>query len=169
METNILGTIVPLDLYIDININRQSIFSAEYHRDNLQIIGEYLSYDYDADIYLSLLTNTPFDKMKFKPEGYYSQIDYRFLSWLVIGAYYSNFYTDRTDKKGLKMSDFKNPDYFGWQKDTSLTLRFDFSNYWLLKIEAHYIDGTAQVSKFNNAEGTRRYWNLYAIKTTFNF
>ena len=58
------------------------------------------------------------------------------------------------------------------QKDLAFSTRFDINASWLVKLEAHYMDGVALLTEPDNPEGLGsldKYWMLYAVKTTFNF
>ena len=53
-------------------------------------------------------------------------------------------------------------------KETTLSLRFDLNEFWLLKLEAHamrghYLQGPSNDGTFHDN------WFLYAAKVTFNF
>ena len=63
------------------------------------------------------------------------------------------------------------PHAFGGSSFHTSPLRFDVNDYWLVKFEAHFIDGTARVYKSNNpeTESLERYWTMFGIKTTLTF
>jgi hypothetical protein len=57
--------------------------------------------------------------------------------------------------------------------DTALTLRFDINEHWLVKLEGHYMHGTASLSAALN-EGRppsqlEPNWFLFIAKTTAYF
>ena len=41
-------------------------------------------------------------------------------------------------------------DFFAWQKDHCLAVRYDVSDHWLLKLEHHLVDGTGLTSLAKN-------------------
>ena len=43
------------------------------------------------------------------------------------------------------------------------------SNHWLFKAEAHFIDGTANLSPSENPEGFTKSWKLFIVRTTLYF
>ncbi len=96
-------------------------------------------------------------------ERAYAMATYRLRSWLQGGAYYSRL-VPNVDRRTW-------PD--GLQHDFALTLRFDVNRYWLVKLEGHYMRGTAGLSSSLN--GNRRLstltpdWALFAVKTTAYF
>jgi hypothetical protein len=56
-------------------------------------------------------------------------------------------------------------------KDRAIALRFDITDSWLFKLEAHHFDGTAQVYALENKKHPqlKRFWTLLAAKTTVTF
>ncbi len=55
----------------------------------------------------------------------------------------------------------------------ALTLRFDIEEHWLLKLEGHYMNGTASLSTALN-DGKNRAalaasWGAFVVKTTAYF
>jgi hypothetical protein len=96
-------------------------------------------------------------------ERYYAMASYRFLPWFTPGLYYSAYYEDidhreRRDKH---------------QHDIAATLRFDLNSFWLLKLEAHVMRGTAALDQALNGgkelKDLERNWALFLIKTTAYF
>ena len=56
-------------------------------------------------------------------------------------------------------------------KDWCLTTLFDINTFWNIKMEAHFIDGYSRgmFELRSNPNGLKESWNLFAIKTSFNF
>ena len=56
-------------------------------------------------------------------------------------------------------------------KDTAISVRFDINDYWLIKLEGHFVDGTARVYETLNKDNPylERYWTLFGAKTTLTF
>jgi hypothetical protein len=69
-------------------------------------------------------------------ERYYVMGSYRVTPWFSPGLYYSH-YVDNIDKPNTRDN---------FQDDLALTLRFDFTSHWLLKLEGHYMHGTRDVA-----------------------
>jgi hypothetical protein len=87
----------------------------------------------------------------------------RLNDWFEPGAYYSLLFPDVRQRKGTAAQ----------QHDAALTLRFDLDVHWLLKLEGHYLVGTADVDPALNggvprAELTRS-WGAFLAKTTAYF
>jgi len=100
--------------------------------------------------------------LTFSERGY-ALTSYRVNSWLQAGAYYSLFFPNVQRRGGRE----------GRQHDLALTLRFDINPYWLVKLEGHYMHGTAGLSSSLNGNQPLSTlepdWALFAIKTTAFF
>jgi hypothetical protein len=55
-----------------------------------------------------------------------------------------------------------------FQRDLAGTLRIDINDYWLWKVEAHLIDGVAELQSSQNPNPTRL-WGLFLFRTTVTF
>lgn len=107
-------------------------------------------------------------------DGGYVQIEYQATDRLRAGAYFSIWFEDYR-----KTSDPDVPDHWlYYQADTALSLRYDITPWWIVKLEGHYMDGTGQVAKSLNPEYHEdrddpyqpiRRWGLVAAKTTLSF
>jgi len=138
------------------------VLSTEYTRGDLVLALEY------EQIRLKL---QPFfgPSSLSTPETYYVSATYRFNDFFELGAYYSAYYYDKNDHhKG-------NPAYSennAWQKDLTLTTRFDINKHVVLKFEGHLINGTYLLGEVlpaaqeNNAQEN---WFMFATKLTFGF
>ena len=82
-------------------------------------------------------------------------------SWFEVGSYYGEHYAN-VDARDANSDSF--------QKDLALSFRFDPTDWWIFKLEGHYIRGTSLL--YNNAGNPTRDddgWFLFAAKTTFSF
>ncbi len=149
------------------------IVSAEYTRCKFTAAAEYYQINVDAKstTYLPWVPGGTRTENEFRPDSFYAQISYRFTDWFEAGAYYSVFYLDRHDRAGHKDAALNGtPDYNAWQKDLTISTRFDITENWLFKLEYHFIDGTGLTTAQDNPTGwDKRKWGMLAIKTTFNF
>ncbi len=75
----------------------------------------------------------------------------------------------KEDKGGERFEAMGQPDFRAWQKDLALTARFDVNQNWLLKLEGHVMDGTADLFVSDNPDGFDQDWFLFAAKVTFSF
>jgi len=153
----------PFDSEMEIKYNY--VLSAEYERNNLTVAGEYNQMKVEMD---SGFPGVPTASNTM--EGYYGRISYRFTDWFEAGSYYSVFYANKDDKNGKTLNLLTGfPDFMAWQKDACLALRFDINPHWLIKLEAHQIDGSAQTNAFFTTEAPEEDWQLFGVKTTFSF
>jgi hypothetical protein len=133
--------------------------SVEYVRGNWLLAAEYGRW------YTRLKSSLPavFPNTQTISERLYTLISYRTLSWLTLGVYHSLLFDAVPRRK----------DYAHYQHDLAGTLRFDVNDYWLIKLEGHYMRGTATVSRDLNGGRTRdemvRDWAVLLIKTTGYF
>ncbi len=139
------------------NINHIATFSAEYIRNGLTLAAEYYHDKFD--------NNTT--------RGWYVLAGNRFSRLLSLSAYYSDAEPIGGDdaKMLLEMSGL--PDYYGWQRDWTISSRFDLTDFWLFKLEFHFMDGVAltqpRTLEENLADPMSRHWSMFTAKTTFHF
>ena len=108
---------------------------------------------------------------KMDRESWYGLASYRINEWLEAGTYYSVFYPDADDRDGraLVASDPAVPRYRAYQKDWTTSLRFDMSDFWILKGEVHFIRGTGSLLANDNLADGDEHWILFTAKTSFVF
>ncbi|MDD5723086.1 MAG: hypothetical protein PHY29_05015 [Syntrophales bacterium] len=148
-------------------VRSMPVLSVEYVWNNLKLAAEYKQFNYDSDLSYNDVTVV---SMETHNEMYYGSVSYRFCDWFEMGTYYSVFYYDRNDKDGnLFAAAFGQPNFVGWQKDWTVSARFDLSEYITIKLETHFIDGAANMFQFENPQGLERDSVLYAAKCSFNF
>jgi hypothetical protein len=135
------------------------VASAEYAVGDLLVAAEYGRWW--ADLKSSVPTLIP--SAGPVNERYYVMGSYRFLPWLTPGVYYSGYYEDREHREGRAK----------YSHDFAATLRFDFNAFWLLKLEAHLMRGTAALDEALNGgkelKTLERDWALFLVKTTAYF
>ncbi len=147
------------------------VLSAEYTTEKLLAAFEFNRNSVDME-FTDVLVPTgvaeqPSVVMDFYPKdhrgGWYGQTAWQFNDWFQMGSYYSMYYPDYGVREG---------DGFAWkQRDIALTARFDLTDYWLLKLEAHAMQGTGDVQPFMNPGNpfTTEDWSLFGVKSTFFF
>ncbi|MEW6708424.1 MAG: hypothetical protein AB1403_01250 [Candidatus Riflebacteria bacterium] len=134
--------------------------SVEYTRDRFTFAAELMAAHGQTDTtFRSSLGGAPiFFSNTHTVEGKYAMVDYRHsdkISWCV---YRGEYFADRSNKN-----------WQNWQKDTCLSLRYNISADWSIKIENHWMDGVGLVQRNINQGALERDWNLLAIKATYNF
>ncbi len=98
-------------------------------------------------------------------ERYYVMASYRVSSWFTPGVYYSAYYPDKDNKSGREK----------YQHDFAATVRYDLLANWILKLEGHYMRGTAALDNDRSlndgveAKFLAPTWGVFLIKTTAYF
>jgi len=163
----------PIRIIVDIPAMRGYSGAVECNLGDLTVTAEYFRQKYDLTIKwsapdLGMPTPEPENDSQ-NLESYYALIAYRFTEWLELGAYYSVFYADVNDRDGAEQIQQGFPEYRAWQKDLALSTRFDLTDFWIVKLETHLLDGVGLCPVVDNPNGFDRHWMLFAIKTTFSF
>ncbi len=154
--------------------------SLEYTYENFVFTAEYTRYFSKFKSNANEVGTVPNSFLN--QESFYVQASYRFSDWMQMAAYYSVQF-DPDCRDGLNGTgcdyapDLQNnpeqlqPRHDAWQKDLALALRFDVNDYWLIKLEGHFIDGTARVYETLNPDKDylERYWTMFGVKTTLTF
>jgi len=144
-------------------------YSLEYLWKSWTFQAEYFTYDFsyrqDQNVYSgSVLLPPPYSSTSSRyqqPDSWYLSAAYRFSKWLEVGSYYTEYYPNMHDRTG-------SPD--ASQKDLALSFRFDPKDWWILKLEGHYIRGTALLQDYDrNPVRDDNGWFMLAMKTTFSF
>jgi len=99
-------------------------------------------------------------------ERFYGMVNRRLSERLAVGAYYSVYHRDADDRRGRSPRYAER--YQAWQRDLAATVQLDATYNWIWKLEAHFIDGTADLSSRDNPDPDR-YWGLFLVKTTVSF
>jgi hypothetical protein len=133
--------------------------SIEYAAHNLQVAAEYSRWYARSESSAPLL----FPEAEKLDERLYVLVAYRFNEWFVPSLYYSLYFPDTSDRTGRNKR----------QQDFALTTRFDLTQNWLLKLELHYLNGTAALSSGLNDNRAQRNltrdWVMFLAKTTAYF
>lgn len=134
--------------------------SLEYAVRDLLLAAEYSEWNTRAQSSnTALIPSTPLTTS----QRAYALATYRLKPWLQVGAYYSIFFPN-VDKRGGRETR---------QNDAALTLRFDVNPWWLIKVEGHYMRGTAgldpTLNDNNPLTALTNNWALLAVKTTAYF
>jgi hypothetical protein len=96
-------------------------------------------------------------------ERFYVMGAYRAANWLTSGIYYSALFPNREIRKGRQ----------SYEHDIALSLRFDVNAYWLIKLEGHFMRGTADLTPALNDRTPlpllEKDWAVFLVKTTVHF
>jgi hypothetical protein len=148
--TGLVETDLPVFLWIG---------SIEYAVRDLWLAAEYSRWS--ATLESSHPALLPEDDVE--NERMYAMASYRFLPWLQPGIYYGLYFSDTEDRNRRSTR----------QHDTAITLRFDVTENWLVKLEAHYMHGTASLESSLNDGAPKSElepnWFVFLTKTTAYF
>ena len=162
--------LVGIEITQDLKDTKGYWLSGEYTYEDLKIAGEYF--------WLSTMARTSNPELgqlrnfNNKLGGFYGSVDYRFNDWFEAASYYSEYYTDLSDKQGKGYeAGFGYPASNSWLKDLAFSLRFDVNPYWTVKAEGHKMNGTAVMFREDQVDpkNVKEDWYLFATKLTFNF
>jgi hypothetical protein len=134
-----------------------AIGSAEYAFRRLLVTAEYSRWHshQDSDIPASNLSRTS--------ERSYAMVSYRATSWLQPTVYYALYFPDVSNRSGGAFR----------QDDATLSLRFDATSHWIIKLEGHYMSGSAglisPISVTPPPMNPAQRWGVFLLKTTGYF
>jgi hypothetical protein len=133
--------------------------SAEYVSENLLLAAEYSRWV----VRLETTEPTVYPSAQSVSERGYAMASYRVAPWLWPGAYYSLLFPDIHNREGRA----------NVQHDIAGTLRFDVNRHWLVKLEGHFMSGTAGLTADLN-DGKQpsqlaKNWGAFLVKTTAYF
>jgi hypothetical protein len=135
------------------------VASVEFAAHDLHLVAEYGRWH----VGLNSSDPTLFPETFTVSERGYVMATYRLRSWLQPGIYYSMLYPNVDVRTGRSAQ----------QHDLALTFRFDVNPHWLIKLEAHYMNGTAGLSSSLNdnrpLHTLARDWAVFLAKTSVYF
>ncbi len=139
-----------------------TVASAEYTARDLLLAAEYSRwYVSDTSSDTTVYPSIP----RLNSDRAYVLATYQLRRWLAPGVYYSLLFANIDQRSGRGNR----------QHDIAGTLRFDINAHWIVKLEAHYFDGTAGLDREINGGplvdlGTlTERWALFLLKTTAYF
>lgn len=141
--------------------------SAEYTNDDLLLAAEYTRRTTHYTSNHPEIAPVSDDRQ----DAWYGLASYRFAPWIALSAYYSVFTPNIDDRNGEQMD---RPSR-AFQRDAALSVRFDINDYWLVKLEGHYMDGIAGLSPMGGGSlqadmnAAKDQWGLFLAKTTVAF
>lgn len=134
------------------------VASLQYQGEHLLLAAEYGRSYLDSD------SNLLVPRTRSVAEGYYVMASYRVTPWFAPGVYYSEGYPNLNQLTGS---------YADYQRDLALTFRYDLHSNWLLKLEGHYMQGTAGLDPALNDDQAldtlSKNWGVLLLKTTAYF
>jgi len=152
-------------------------FSFDFYTMNFLYEGE--SLEFSGEVYQSkFLTKAFYQPNYYKAPvalGMYLQTRYNVSEELTLLARYEMFYNDKDDKHGKMLalqSSGTIPEYFGYHKDTTVGLSYDFSSNLRLRLEYHWVQGTGRLTPVvlpNPSLNNNKNWQLYAVQLMYWF
>jgi len=144
----------------DVSDFMMCMVSAEYTRGPLTLTSEIMGGSLDA------VTRSVGPTTEYKSEqlGGYLRGDYYLLDQLALGAGFTYFKINQEIDVGGTVSKAEED-----MKDTFLSLRFDITDNLTLKVEQHYVNGTAGVFSAENPTGQDEHWSMTLVKLSYFF
>ncbi len=171
-KVNLSSLPIALDGFFDFPTLHAVVLSMEYAIGDLTVSAEYehLQGDYIFDIDMSAL-GMPSSRTvgDLTGESYYLMLSYQFVDWFTAGVYYVENIPNTDDRDGDDLVAQGRPSFEAWQHDLAVTARFDLTDFWLIKLEYHYLDGMSLLTEADNPEGFEKSWDYFAVRTTLNF
>jgi hypothetical protein len=161
------GTIMPYTIQTDYHMRT---YSLEYTKNDWNFVTERQNGDYrmmNARLgNVNVLPGTFYDSGIL---GYYHQVSRQMNDKIQLGLAKSVYYPEKNDKDGTaQTAQTGRPAFYGWQKDTTFTVKYDVTYNWVLKLEYHDMDGVAQVRDFGG-DTPKQNWNMWMLKATYCF
>lgn len=134
------------------------VLSAEYQLHELTLAAEV------GRDYARYKTTLVMPEIKATSEGMYLMGSYQVRPWFTPGVYYS-----------LLLPNIREPieKRSTYQHDVAMTLRYDLTANWLVKLEGHYMHGTAGLTSALNGnrplDELSKDWGVFLLKTTGYF
>jgi hypothetical protein len=133
---------------------------AEYTIEELLLTAEYSRWHTLQESSDAMLSPT----IKVTNERAYAMANYRVTPWFQPGAYYSLLFPDVENREGRE----------NFQHDIAGTLRFDLNAHWLVKLEGHYMSGTASLQNplrvgAPDLSSAKETWAAFFLKATAHF
>ncbi len=108
-------------------------------------------------------------------QGLYLQSRYKVNEKLTLLARYERFYNDKNDKDGKKLEESTGglvPAYFGYHRDTTVGISYDFSSDISLRLEYHWFQGAGRLTPVvlpNPRINDSKNWQLWAVQLMYWF
>jgi hypothetical protein len=136
------------------------VASVEYAAHDLVLAAEYSRwYVSSSSTNPAVIPQTPVTTS----ERGYVMATYRVAKWLQPGIYYAVEFPDIDKRSGRA----------NFQHDVATTLRFDINSHWLIKLEGHFMSGTAELDPSLNdnvpTSALDENWEVFLAKTTAYF
>lgn len=171
------NTTNPVNSLLRVRLEQMYIGSLEYATPYFTFSGEYIQFEQPAEYNGVQVAPSPFLANPDDSMGYYGMLTVPMpgkenISFTLL---YDAYYRDKSDKDGVDQSIANGgmPEHYFYREDFGVGCRIDISDNWIIKAEWHDIEGADLLtSYFNDSPGsfiTKKDWNYYIVKTSFNF
>lgn len=153
------------------------LFSFRFSTISALYEGE--SWEFSGEIHQTVFTTKGFYNPLYSEapvgQGMYIQSRYKVNNELTLLARHERFYSDKNDKDGKKLEEETGglvPAYFGYHRDTTLGLSYDFSSNLRLRLEYHWFQGTGRLTPVvlpNPRVNDNENWQLWAAQLMYWF
>lgn len=143
------------------------ILSAQYNAETWSLTSEYAFRRTSVTDFGPFFYNGTADG-----RSYYLQGTYRLAPQWEALIRYDAYYADNDDRNGKAFAAAtRQPGFTRFAKDWSVGLRFDVTPQFMLRVEAHRVDGTGFLAVQDNpdAQALRRYWDNVMLQASFRF
>ncbi|VAW84358.1 hypothetical protein MNBD_GAMMA16-1924 [hydrothermal vent metagenome] len=146
-----------------------NVFSFQYDAEYWAVTAEYADRRFD---FTNLGAFLPFQEIN--GESYYLQLTSIITPSLNFFLRYDVLYQNRKDRDGVKIASLTGgatPAHTQFAKDWTVGLRWDINQLWMLRLEHHWINGTAWLPRQNNPDAatTKKDWRMLAGIVSFRF
>jgi hypothetical protein len=102
----------------------------------------------------------------FSRQGGYLGLNFKPIDWFNFGGYYQMYWEDThlTDNELEDVNDIDNI-----SNDAAITTTFNILGSFTIKLEGHFVKGTALVAETQNPDGFKDKWQYAVAKLTYNF
>lgn len=157
------------EVQVEFEFHRYDIITlgAEYLWNDWSFYAEYSRTLSEYTITTTSLAGTDSQDEEVDSDGFYLGAGYRLDDHWSFGGYFSGYWPDIDDRDGDDLAE----DFHAWRYDLAVSVRYDFNEYWLVKGEAHFVNGAAGLGQYHDDDDDdlEENWQYFAIKTTFNF
>jgi hypothetical protein len=161
----------------DFDLFSDGDFSFQFYTVNALYEGE--NWEFSGEIHQNKFTTEGFSTPDFynSPigQGFYLQSRYKINKKLTLLTRYERFYLDKDDKNGKKLEESTGglvPAYFGYHRDATVGLSYDFSSDISLRLEYHWFQGTGRLTPVvlpNAQVNDSKNWQLWAAQLMYWF
>jgi len=154
-----------------------SDFTFQFYTLNALYEGE--TWEFSGEVYQQRFTMDGFYHPTFEldniGQGFYLQSRYKITQQLTLLARYEDFYLDKEDKDGKKLEQSTGgqvPYYFGFHKDVTLGLNYDFTSNFALRAEYHWVRGAGRLTPVvapNPGINDSEDWQMWAVQLMYWF